>query len=227
LAEPLASEPAGRTNRYRVAALGVAMALWLGCFVLVRTRGSWAAFAVVGVVLVVFAVATDARARALLRPSWADLAIGLAVGIAMVLLTHGAFELVSKLLPIAEESTRRLFTLLDVVGFSPLERAGLIVVIAACEEVIFRGALLGPPDQRGGLHAVTRHDLLRVLGFAAVYGLATATLGSALLILCAVGCGVLWGVLRVATRSVVAPIAAHVSWDLGVLVLWPLVFVGA
>jgi len=208
--------------------LGIAMALWLGCFVLVRTRGSWGAFAVVGVVLVAFAIATDARARALLRWSWATAAIGLAVGIAMVLLTHGAFQVVSRLLPIAEQATWRLFGLLDVAGFAPLERGGLIVVIAACEEVIFRGALLGPPatGEHGVVQPLHRNDVLRVLGFAAAYALATATLGSWLLILCAFCCGVLWGVVRVATRSLVAPIVCHVSWDLGVLVLWPVVLAG-
>lgn len=230
LAEHTTSKPAERTrsSRHRIAMLGVAMALWLGCFVLVRTRGEWGAFAVVGVVLVAFALITDARARSLLRPSWATAAMGLAVGVAMVLLTHGAYEVVSKLLPIAEQSTRRLFGLLDVAGFAPLERTALIIVIAACEEVIFRGALLGPSAaaMRGELRALSRHDVLRVLACAAAYACATATLGSWLLILCAFCCGVLWGVVRVATRSLLAPIVAHVSWDLGVLVLWPLVFAG-
>jgi hypothetical protein len=41
----------------------------------------------------------------------------------MVLATHAAFTVVSQLLPIAQQSTRRLFRSLDVVGFSPLERA--------------------------------------------------------------------------------------------------------
>ena len=53
--------------------------------------------------------------------------------------------------------------------------------------------------------------------------MAMATLESGLLILCAFGCAVLWGGLRVATRSLVVPIIAHVVWDLGILVVWPLV----
>jgi membrane protease YdiL (CAAX protease family) len=206
--------------------LGLAVVLWLGCFVVVRSYGNWLPFAFVGVALVGFAVATDAGARALLRPSWAHAAIGLAVGGAMVLATHAAFSVVSQLLPIAQQSTWRLFQLLDVVGFSPLERASLIVVIAACEEVIFRGALLGPPAHHGVLHGLPRGERMRVFGSAVVYALATATLGSGLLILCAFCCGMLWGLLRVTTRSLVAPIIAHVGWDLGVLVMWPLVFAG-
>lgn len=65
-----------------------------------------------------------------------------------------------------------------------------------------------------------RDDLLRVLALAVGYALA---LGSGLLIVCAFGCAVLWGGLRVATRSLVVPIIAHGVWDLGILVVWPLV----
>jgi membrane protease YdiL (CAAX protease family) len=216
-----------RSTRHRRAVLGIATVAWLGCFVFVRSYGNWLPFAFVGVVMVAFAVATDARVRALLRPSWAQALLGFAVAAAMVLATHGAFTAVSHVLPVAAQSTWRLFQLLDVVGFAPLERASLIVVIAACEEVIVRGALLGPPAHGGLLQGLPRRELLRVLGSAVLYALATATLGSGLLLLTAFCCGVLWGLLRVATRSLVAPIVAHVGWDLGVLVLWPLVFAGA
>jgi len=68
-----------------------------------------------------------------------------------------------------------------------------------------------------------RDDLLRVLALAVGYALAMATLGSGLLIVCAFGCAVLWGGLRVAPRSLVVPIIAHGVWDLGSLVVWPLV----
>jgi len=65
-----------------------------------------------------------------------------------------------------------------------------IVAIASSEEVIFRGALMGPPARRQEVlfHRADRDDLLRV-----------------------------------ATRSLVVPIIAHVVWDLGILVVWPLV----
>ncbi|MBC8069394.1 MAG: CPBP family intramembrane metalloprotease [Deltaproteobacteria bacterium] len=227
MAEASAVEPAGsKLERRRFAMFAVAMVLWLGGFVFVRVQGNWTPFALFGVTLVAIAIASDARVRELLHPRWIHVAAGGVVGVTMVLLTHGAFEVVSDALPIARQSTWRLFTLLDVVGFTPAQRAGLIVVIAACEEVIFRGALLGPAGHSSGdpWHRIDRRDLLHVLGWAVAYALATATLGSWLLVLCAWCCGVLWGLLRIVTRSLVAPIIAHVAWDLGVLVLWPLVF---
>lgn len=140
-------------------------------------------------------------------------------------MTHAAFALVTLLVPDVRPATVRLFALLNVGGFAPALRAGLIVVITSSEEVIFRGALLGPPakDQEGLLHGVDRGDLLRVLALAVGYSLAMVTLGSGLLIVGAFGCAVLWAGLRVATRSLVVPIIAHVIWDLGVLVVWPLV----
>jgi membrane protease YdiL (CAAX protease family) len=47
------------------------------------------------------------------------------------------------------------------------------------------------------------------------------TAGSFLLVACAFACGAVWGTLRVATGSLAAPIVAHVVWDLGVLLVWP------
>jgi membrane protease YdiL (CAAX protease family) len=41
-------------------------------------------------------------------------------------------------------------------------------------------------------------------------------------VLCAFVCGTVWATLRVATGSIVVPILAHVLWDLGVLLVWPL-----
>jgi membrane protease YdiL (CAAX protease family) len=69
---------------------------------------------------------------------------------------------------------------------------------------------------------VSRGDLVRISALAAGYALAAATLGSLLLIGCAFACGVAWGTMRLATRSLSAPIAMHIAWDLGVLIAWPL-----
>jgi uncharacterized protein len=63
----------------------------------------------------------------------------------------------------------------------------------------------------------------RVAILAACYAAATLPLGSPLLAACAFLCGLAWGSLRVATRSLAPPIVAHIVWDLGVLLVWPLV----
>ena len=210
---------------WRLAMLGFAVAAWLVGFAILLRLGTWTLFALTGPALAALALWSDAATRALLRPSFRKAGVGLAAGLLMVVLTHAAFAFVAPLLSEARTATARLFELLNVSGFSPAARVGFIVAIASSEEVIFRGALMGPPARRqeGLFHRVDRDDLLRVLALAVAYALAMATLESGLLIVCAFGCAVLWGGLRVATRSLVVPIIAHVVWDLGILVVWPLV----
>ena len=218
-----------RSMTWRLAMLALAAAAWLAGFAVLPPLASWTSFAIAGSALTALALVFDADTRALLRPSLLTVALGLGVGLLMAALTHVAFAAVAPLLPQALTATERLFDLLHVGNFTPATRAGLIVIVATCEEVLFRGALAGPAG--GGddppLHRPGRDELLRVVALAAVYALATATLGSSLLVVCAFGCALVWGLLRVATQSLVAPIGAHVVWDLFVLVVWPLVAPGA
>jgi len=213
-----------RSMTWRLAMLALAAAAWLAGFAVLPPLASWTSFAIAGSALTALALVFDADMRALLRPSLPMVSLGLGVGLLMAALTHVAFSAVSSLLPQARTATERLFDLLHVGNFTPATRAGLIVIVASCEEVLFRGALAGPPG--GGddppLHRPGRDELLRVVALAAVYALATATL-----VVSAFGCAIVWGLLRVGTRSLVAPIVAHVVWDLLVLVVWPLVAPGA
>jgi len=218
-----------RSMTWRLAMLALAAGSWLAGFAVLPPLASWTSFAIAGPALTALALLSDADTRALLRPSFLTVALGLGVGLLMAALTHLAFATVTPFLPQALTATKRLFDLLHVGHFTPAARAGLIVVVATCEEVIFRGVLAGPSGARDDppVHRPRRDELLRVLFLAAVYALATATLGSSLLVVCAFGCAIVWGLLRVATRSIVAPIVAHVVWDLFVLVVWPLVAPGA
>jgi membrane protease YdiL (CAAX protease family) len=188
--------------------LGLSLIGWAAGFAILRQLGTWTPFALIGPGLVALSLASDAAARALLRPSARPLGLGLAAGLVMVLLTHAAFATVAPILPGARDATARLFDLLNVGGFSAPTRTALIVVIATSEEILFRGSLID--------------DRRRVLASAAAYAAAMAPLGSGLLLACGFGCAMIWGALRVGTRSLIAPIAAHVVWDLGVLVVWPL-----
>jgi CAAX protease family protein len=218
-----------RSMTWRLAMLALAAAAWLAGFAILPRLASWTSFAIAGPALTGLALSTDPETRALLRPSFLNVALGLGVGLLMAALTHVAFAAVTPFLPQALTATERLFELLQVGNFTPAARAGLIVVVATCEDVIFRGALAGRSRGRDDapLHRPGRDDLRRVVFLAAVYALATITLGSGLLVICAFGCAIVWGMLRVATRSLVTPIVAHVVWDLFVLVVWPLVAPGA
>ena len=141
----------------------------------------------------------------------------------MVLLTHLAYGWLSALFPAVRSGTFDLLSLLDVAGVPPPARAALIVVIASCEEVLFRGLLPGSlRDEPPKLRWPVAGEFGGLVLWAAVYALTTVPLASALLVLCGFVCGTFWGMLRIATGSVLVPILAHVIWDLGVLLVWPL-----
>jgi uncharacterized protein len=145
-------------------------------------------------------------------------------GALMVTLTHLAYSVLAANVPGVIPATRALFGLLNVTGFSGTERAALIVVVASCEEVLFRGPLIpGAKDpEDSSARRLGRSDFRRIFGSAAAYAFATVPLGSPLLIICAFLCGSVWGVMGVATGSLTMPILAHVIWDLGVLLVWPI-----
>ncbi len=208
----------------RLAMFALASSAWLVSFAVLARLGTWTPFPLAGTALVVAALVFDAVPAALLRPSLGTIGVGLAAGLLMVALTHLAYALVVPLVPEVRAATAGLLALSNAGGFSSEARAGLIVVIASCEEVLFRGAL---PDSHAmpGRHrfrGLVRADLVQVVTFAAGYALATVTLGSLLLVVCAFSCAIVWGIIRFASGSLVAPIVAHVVWDLGVLVVWPL-----
>lgn len=210
-------------TRAQLRFLAFALVVWVVCFVVLHRFGTWTPFAFAGVSLSVGAVWSGIVPRSLLKLSVARAAIGVAGGALMVVGTHVAYRVVVAAAPPVAGATARLMVLLDVAGFSPAARTLLIVLIASTEEVIFRGLLPSSTTGAGRRpHLPARRELAVIAAFAAVYALTTLPLGSPLLVLCALVCGTLWGVMRVATGSLVVPILAHVLWDLGVLLLWPL-----
>ena len=208
----------------RLGMLALATSAWVVGFAALARFGTWTPFALVGTALVVAALVFGAVPATALRPSQGTVGLGLVVGVLMVVLTHVAYAVVAPRVPWARSATSGLLALLNVGGFSPGARAGLIAVIATSEEVLFRGALptSSAASGRHRLLGLTRTDLVQVVIFAAGYALATMALGSLLLAVCAFVCAIAWGTLRIVSGSLVAPIVAHVLWDLGVLVVWPL-----
>jgi len=202
----------------------IALAAWVLCFAILARWGTWLPFAFAGAILTVLMLRTGAVATRSLRPSVRRVAAGVLGGALMVLLTHAAYAAVSVLVPSVLPATRELFWLLNVEGFSAAERATLIVVIASCEEVLFRGPLLGSVlvDEDLAKWRFKQPKLLRIFAFAAAYALVTLPLASPLLMLCAFVCGSIWGALGVAAGSLTVPILVHALWDLGVLIVWPL-----
>lgn len=214
-----ASARAPAISSVRRALFALSLLAWFVSFFVLRQLGTWAQFAVAGPALAAAVLAIDAETRALLRGSYRDVAIGIAAGMTMVALTHAAFFIVSAWMPEVRASTAWLLRFVDVAGFPPALRTGLIVLIASSEEVIFRGAQLGVSGRR----RLTSRDVLRVIGLSAAYAASMISLGSALLVACAFACGCVWAALRLATGSLATAMVAHVLWDLGVLIVWPLI----
>jgi membrane protease YdiL (CAAX protease family) len=201
----------------------LAVVAWFGSFAVLARLGTWTTFAVIGVAIAAPLIRLRIVPAARLTPNRLNVGIGLGSGLLMVMLTHLGFRWLSWLAPGVGVATARLMGLLNVSGFSAGARSCLIVLIASCEEILFRGALSGRGVRRSlPLNPLSSRELRRVVGLAALYALTTAPLRSPLLALCALFCGSLWGILGLATGSLVAPILAHVIWDLGVLMVWPL-----
>ena len=202
--------------------MALALVGWVSCFAVLAHFGTWTPFAFVGLGLASLAVSQRVVPRSLLQPSFASTTLGIAGGALMVVGTHLAFRAVVSFAPPVAAATRQLLVLLNVAGFSPGVRALLIVLIASCEEVLFRGLPSFAAAGSNGPHWPSRRELAQILALAAVYALTTLPLGNALLVLCAFLCGSLWGLMGIATGSLVVPLLAHVVWDVGVLLVWPL-----
>jgi len=201
----------------------LALSAWTLCFVVLEQLATWTPFVFVGLFLATLIVSQRVVPRSLLRPSLALAALGIAGGAMMVVGTHLAYRAAATFAPPVAVATHQLLVLLKVAGFSSAVRALLIVLIASCEEVIFRGLL--PISAMAGASLrrwPARRQLAQIVAFAAVYAFTTLPLRSPLLVLCALVCGTLWGLMRIATGSLVVPLLAHVVWDLGVLIVWPL-----
>lgn len=207
----------------RAAVLAAGTVAWLIGFAVLSRTGSWITFAVTGIVIASVAIATGAVPRMLLRPTLRTVTAGIAGGLCMVGLTHASYALVTPRIPAAAAASTELFALLRVSGFAVTVRAVLIVLIATCEEIMFRGTMPTGRDRATATAGATAAaTAATVTAFALLYAAATVTLGSPLLVLVAFLCGMAWGFMRVASASLVVPILAHVVWDLGVLVIWPL-----
>ncbi|HKO51224.1 MAG TPA: CPBP family glutamic-type intramembrane protease [Polyangiaceae bacterium] len=196
---------------------------WFTSFVVLARLGTWTTFAAVGVALAAPLILLRMVPWVRLRPNQLNVRVGLLSGLLMVVLTQLVYRSLCAFAPDVGAATARLMDLLNVSGFSAGSRAGLIMLIARCEEILFRGALPGRAVQSAPpMNPLSTRELAKVVALAAAYALTTTPLGSPLLLICALLCGSLWGVLGLATGSLVAPILAHVVWDLGVLIVWPL-----
>ncbi|MEO8877978.1 MAG: CPBP family intramembrane glutamic endopeptidase [Polyangiaceae bacterium] len=194
----------------------IALALWMGTFVLMNHFGTWAPLGALGPILAGIVLFREPAARQLLRPNLRLTMIGLGMGSAMVIATYVLFDLFSRVAPELHPLTIALYGALRAPGFTLIERGVLVSLVAVAEEIVFRGTVL--PDREVGL----RKAAIAVAMNSTIVGVAHVASGNWLLALVAGLTAVLWGGLRVWTKSSVPSILTHIMWDLSVLVIWPL-----
>lgn len=187
--------------------------VWLVASASTRALGIWLALGSASVVLGVAVLVLDrAAALRLLRPSARLVLVGAAAGWSMAAATYLLYPVLARAL-LTPTDTASLFA-----SFREPPRAiaalALMPVILG-EELVWRG--------------VVQTTLVRRLGpwrgvtvAALAYALAHAPLGSPVLVVAALLCGMVWGALRAASASLVPSLLAHLVWDILVLLWLPL-----
>lgn len=190
------------------------VALWCVGAAASRSVGLWLGVGTAAVAIGALAVTFEGRTlRPLFRVDARALLSGVAMGAAMTAATLALYAPIAAAVPSVGLDVERLYA---TFGAPSLARLALLLpLVIACEEMVWRGVVQAALARRVG-------PVAAALVGAAVYAAAHALAGSLTLVLACVGCGLCWGALRAFTRGLVAPLIAHLMWDLAVLVIWPL-----
>lgn len=171
----------------------------------------------IGGVTVILAAGVVWRCRAALRtlftPAKGAVLWGLSAGILQVAATYALYPLVVRVSPWAEGQVLHLYMLFRQLPAQYL--AWVLFAVVAGEEVLWRGAALAEARRRCG--AVPG----AIVG-AAVYALCHLPAGEPVLVLAAFACGAYWNAVRLASRSLLAPLACHLLWDYTLFLFRPL-----
>lgn len=210
--EGVVTRAGARRNRGIAAATGItgAVLLYLGVQVEPGDTSFYIFTVALAAVWVTGSLLT-ARSRTFgsVRPGrlWRDLGLGAVVGLGLLVVFLMGAGFVAKI-PFLAKPVEEL---LAHAQFGALSVVALITVLnGVTEEIFFRGAL---HESMGG----TRRR--RLIGTTLVYTIVTAASGIPLLALAAASMGILAEWLRQRTGALVAPIAAHLTWSVGMLYL--------
>ncbi|PRQ01209.1 CPBP family glutamic-type intramembrane protease [Enhygromyxa salina] len=207
-----------RTERWRLAwfaALAVGGLLagpWLPGSVWTRMAG------LEGVLSLLALTLLGLRWARLWRPSAAALGWGVGAGVVMWAGAFGVAAALARLAPELWSETTTLYAWSDQLTLAPPLALGLLTLIVAGEEVVWRGALgvalAGRSDRMGPWSAV--------LLSSALFTIAHLSTGPPVLAIAAALAGGAWTWLAIRTRSLFAPFVAHLGWDAALLWLTPL-----
>jgi len=193
-----------------LAGLALAALAWGAMFGLGRSA-FWARAAAAGLAIGTYAVVAQRSVMAdLLRPTVADVALGLAGAAVLYAVFWAGAVVLRKWLPSIATQVDELYTLRSVPTSEPLPIPVVLLLVGPCEELFWRGLV----QARAGF-------VVALACYAAVH----LWERKAVLVLAAVAGGAFWGALFAWRGTLVAPIVSHALWDLAVVVWFP--FVGA
>lgn len=142
-----------------------------------------------------------------------SVAAGLLVGAAMALATWTLYPLSVELVPAISVEVPKLYALLRQPP-GPVWAFPVLVLVVVAEEWVWRGLAIE-------LFSRSMGPGRAVVLAASIYVLPQVAFRSPLLVVVALACGLIWGALRVWTKGLLAPLVAHLLWDLLVFVLFP------
>ena len=138
---------------------------------------------------------------------------GLLVGLVMSIATWVLYPISVDFVPAIGVEVPKLYGLLRQVP-GPVWAFPVLVLVVAAEELVWRGLAIDLFSKSFGASGA-------VLFASLVYVLPQIAFRSPLLVVVALACGLVWGALRVRTHGLLAPLIAHLTWDLLVFVLFP------
>ncbi|OGQ89436.1 MAG: hypothetical protein A2289_07465 [Deltaproteobacteria bacterium RIFOXYA12_FULL_58_15] len=198
----------------RVSLATVATVGWAACLTglsagsVFRTLGIYGAVATVGLMV------SDRRpTMELLAPNRRVIMTGVLGGVLTAIATHLGYAFTLWIWPSFAAQTRCLFAVFEALPGSAASLHWLVLIIVA-EEVLWRGAWVTILGARWSVVAVVVPTIL--------YAIAQLASGLWLVGALALGCGLVWTVERLWTRSLLAPLITHLIWDLGVMVWIPI-----
>lgn len=152
--------------------------------------------------------------RRLFALSWRGAALGIGTGLLMAVLTKIFYPLGVVWMPQIPSAVAALYTYLAEPP-GPFAALPILALVVVAEECIWRGLLIDALYPFYNLVTV-------VLGSAVIYSLPHLAGRSLILFGVALVCGTIWGLLRVATGSVLVPVLSHLAWNLNIFILFPL-----
>jgi len=138
---------------------------------------------------------------------------GLLVGLVMSIVTWVLYPISVDFIPAIGVEVPKLYGLLRQFP-GPVWAFPVLVLVVGAEELVWRGLAIDLFSKSFGASGA-------VLFASLLYVLPQIAFRSPLLVVVALTCGLVWGALRVRTHGLLAPLVAHLTWDLLVFVLFP------